>query len=507
MPAGQSSIALKIAFVTPELQSLVRRTNLAEIAESLPRTLAAEGHDVRVYLPHTCDVTTNPLSEEREVGSVQVPDLRGRARIGVHEGKLAEVRVYLLDHAGLFRTRHPYGDENGPYPDNWRRYAVFARAVLESLELTEFKPDIIHCFDWTAGLIPLFRELEYLKKRPDHPAATGGVYFAIHNLAMQGAFEREILPKVGVPLRYFRHVHGVALDGRVNFLKTGAEFATIVGTHSPTQAKRIQQLDRGYGLEETFSRRKKELVGVSNGIDYATWDPAQDTHLPATFSAEGQGELPGKRRCKANLQVSFHLDKGPRTPVVGVIGRFDSDSGFDLLAEVMTGLLERNFEVVMMGQGQQEIIERIRTIEGTFTGRCRLIEGYHMQTAHQLIAGADVLLFPSHYQPTNALCAIGMRYGAVPLVYEHAGLDDVVIDHDLDPKSSTGFTFKTYTGEGLLEAMEKVRTTYCGAVEWKELVARCMDQDFSWEATAASYLKAYRRVTRRVRAMRKEELE
>jgi len=497
---------LKIAFVTPELQSLVRRTNLAEVAESLPRTLAALGHEVRVYLPRTIDVTTEPLTFQGEVGSVLVPDVRGRTRVGVREARLGEVRLHLLEHPKLFEGRHPYGDENGPYPDNWRRYAIFARAVLESLELTDLRPDIIHCFDWTTGLIPLFRELEYVEKRPDHHASGGGVYFAIHNLAMQGAFEREILPKIGVPLKYFRHVRGVSLDGRVNFLKTGAEFATIIGTHSPTQAQRIQQLDRGYGLEETFTRRKKELVGVSNGIDYAAWDPAKDSFIPATFSANGKGELPGKRRCKAHIQAAFHLDKGPRTPVVGVIGRFDSDSGFDLLAEVMTGLLERNFEVVMMGQGQREIVERIRTIESTFTGRCRLSDGYHVQTAHQLIAGADVLMFPSHYQPTNALCAIGMRYGAVPLVYEHAGLDDVVLDLEADPRKGTGFTFKSYSGDGLLEAMEQVRVTYRKASDWKKLVARCMAQDFSWEATGAEYLKAYRRVTRRVRGKQKEEL-
>lgn len=494
---------MKIAFVTPELQSLVRRTNLAEISESLPRTLVRAGHDVRVFIPRTRDLDEEALENLRPVGRVKVVDGLGEVELELRQGYLGDLPVVLFEHDGFFGERHPYGDENGPYPDNWRRYAVFARAVLEALGELEFKADVLHCFDWTTGLIPVFRELEYLEQRPAHPASRAGVYLAIHNLAMQGTFEREVLPKIGIPLELFQNVKGVALDGRVNFLKAGAEFATIIGTNSPTQAKRMTEIDRGYGLEETFQRRKKEIVGVSNGIDYATWDPEQDTLIPATFSADEKG-LAGKRRNKQTLQTGFKLDKGARTPIVGVIGRLDTDSGCDLLAEVMTDLLERNFEVVMMGQGQEDIVERIKTIEATFTGRCRLILGYQVATAHLLLAGADIFLLPSHYQPSNALCAIAMRYGAVPLVYEHSGLDDMIVDHAQDEKNGTGFTFKSFNNEGLLTAMDEMRGVYKTADSWKDLTLRCMEQDFSWEATGEAYIKAYRRVTRRVRAQRAE---
>lgn len=494
---------MRVAFATPELQSLVRRTNLAEISEALPRTLRDAGHDVRVFLPFTRDVKTQPLEDFDQLGSVEVRDGEGKAHLDIYQGMLGSLPIVLLDHPRLFRNRHPYGDENGPYPDNWRRFAVFARALLESLAVIDFEPEVIHCMDWTTGLIPLLRELEYVEQRPDHPASKAGTYFAIHNLAMQGTFEREILPKIGLPLRVFQHVRGVALDGRVNFLKAGAEFATIIGTHAPSQAQRMTQIDRGYGLEETFLRRKKELVGITNGIDYTAWDPATDELISHRYSSKDP-ELAGKRKCKAALQEALRLDRGPRTAVAGVIGRFDSDSGSEILAEVMTEILERNLEVIMMGSGQAEIIDRIRTIESTFTGRCRLIEGYHVQTAHTILAGADILLLPSHYQPSNTLCAIGMRYGTVPLVYEHSGLDDTVIDMREHPKHGTGFRFSTYTGEGLLEGVDALRKVYKVAAHWKQLVLRCMKQDFSWQATANEYLKAYRRVTRRVKSQHAE---
>lgn len=496
---------MKIAFATPELLSLVRRTNLAEVSEALPAALAREGHDVRIFLPHSKDLDPAPLQGLRDVGSVTVRDLEGETTVTLQEGQLGDLTIVLIQHPKLFGNRHPYGNDEGPYADNWRRYAVYARAVLAALGELDFRADLIHCYDWTTGLIPLFRELEYLEQQPNHPASKAGIYFAIHNLAMQGAFEREILPKVGIPTDLFQHVQGVALDGRVNFLKTGAEFATIIGTHSAAQVERIQSLDRGYGLEETFTRRKKELVGIPNGIDYSTWDPSTDPHITSNYSASSEKGLAGKKRCKSQLQSNFGLDNGPRTPVMSIIGRFDAESGFDIIAEVLTQLLERNFEVIMMGQGQENVIERVRTVEQTFTGRCRLIEGFQVEAAHHALAGSDLIVLPSHYLSSMSLCAIGMRYGAVPMVYEHSGVDDLITDEETAPGKGTAFTFKNYNGEGLLEAADAARAVYKKASDWTQLTLRSMSQDFSWARCAGDYVKAYRRVTRRVRARRDSE--
>jgi starch synthase len=496
---------LKIAFVTQEFQSLVRRTSLAEISEALPCALARDGHDIHVFMPHHKDLCLDEVTELTEVGTVTVPDGTEEITLGVRRGKFRELKLVLVEHPELFNNRHPYGDDDGPYEDNWRRFAVFSRGVLEALALVSFKPDILHCYDWTTGLIPVIRELEYVKQKPSHPASRAGVYFAINNLAMQGAFEREILPKIGMPASLFKNVDGLALDGRVNFLKAGAEFATIIGTHSAAQATRMQEIDRGYGLEDTFARRKKEIIGIANGIDYSAWDPASDKIIPATYSGESEAALAGKKRCKSFLQQTFLLDKGPRTPVVSIIGRFDVESGFHIVAEITTHMLERNFELIMMGQGQDDIIERVRSIEGTFSGRCRMIPGYHVDIAHQILAGSDIVILPSHYLPSVSLCAIAMRYGAIPMVYAHAGADDIVTDHATDPKNGNAFTFKTHTGEGLIEAIDHARGVYKNAADWTDLTMRSMAQDFSWERCAADYIKAYRRVTRRVRAQRDDQ--
>lgn len=490
---------MQIAFITPEFHSLVRKTNLAGVSESLAKALREARQDVRVFLPWSKDVTTDALGGLQERAVLQVPDGNVTQRFRVLEGALDDLPVYLFENEPFFGSRHPYGGKEGPYPDNWRRYALFSRAVLESFAPLDMKPDVLHCLDWTTGLIPLLHRLEYVEKQPDHPVARAGTYFAIHNLAMQGNFEREILAHVGLPHRIFRQVEGVEHAGKVSFLKAGAEFATIIGTHSPGHAQKIQEKDRGDGLEATFHRRKKELVGINNGIDYQAWDPATDPALPANFDRSDQA-LAGKKKCKLALQAALKLDNGPRTPVACAIGRWDADSGFDLLVECMTEVLERNVEVVLMGQGSPEMSQKLMTWEKAFVGRIRVIQGYSAHTAHMMMGGSDLLLFPSHYQPSNPLFAIAMRYGVLPLIYAKSGLEDTVIDYPTQKSKGTGFHFDPYTPQALMDTIHTAIKTYREPGKWKLIVKRALAQDFSWDATAAEYQKAYRRVTRRARA-------
>jgi starch synthase len=489
---------VKVAFVTPELLSLARRTSLAEISEFLPRTLIQLGVEVRLFLPFHKDIELERLTDLTLVGAVEVSDCEGTISVDVHVARLGELSVVLIDHPELFRSRHPYGSEEGPYPDNWRRYAVFSRAVLEALRLIDFKPDVLHCLDWTTGLLPVIHHFEIAGDK-SHPAGRAGTYFGIHNLAIQGSFEREVLPKIGLSHELFQSIEGIELGGKVNFLKGGAEFATVIGTHSPSMAQRVQTLDRGDGLEATFRRRKKELVGVLSGIDYRAWDPSSDPLLAQSFSAGDKDPSHGKRKCKSSLQSGLSLDNGPRTPLVTILGRFDTDSGFDILAEALTPMLERNLQLVLMGPGSPEILERMRTVEQTFTGRCRVIEGYNVNTAHTLLGGADMLILPAHYHASNALCAISMRYGVVPVVYSHSGLEDTVIDATTHAKTGTGVLFPQYTSDSLLDGIDVARGMYKKPADWKAMVARCLEQDFSWQESGRNYLKAYRRVTRRVR--------
>jgi starch synthase len=487
---------LRIAFITPELQSLVRRTNLAGVAESLAKAFAAAKQDVRVLLPWTASVDSELLGPLSQRAEVRVKGGTYQATFRVLEGRLGELPVLLFEQPTLFGTRHPYGSDEGPYEDNWRRYALFTRAALKSLTPLDFVPDVLHGMDWTAGLLPLYHKLDYVDVDPDGPMAQAGTFFAIHNLAMQGVFEREILSHIDVPHALFKGIGGVELAGKVNFLKTGAEFATIIGTHSPSHAEKIQLRDRGYGLEDTFQRRRKELVGIHNGIDYQAWDPATDAVLPANFKPTDR-ELAGKKKCKAALQALLKLDAGPRTPIACSIGRWDADSGFDLLAEVLSEVLERNVELVIMGQGSPEMQQRLRSMESAFVGRLRVIDGYNAATAHLIMGGSDVVLLPSHYQPSNPMFAIGMRYGVVPIVYARSGLEDTVPDFDHDKRAGLGFHFESYTGPGLMEGVNNCLGAWKDAEKWRTLVRRCLNQDFSWSRSAEEYLKAYRRVTRR----------
>ena len=493
---------VKVAFVTPELQLLVRRSRLAGAAQDLAVHLRKAGADVRVFLPAAKGLDFEALSDLEVCGEVGVEDRSdGRLRkqiFRVRGGKLGDLPVYLIEHPRLFGERFPYGDENGPYEDNWHRYALFTRAVLAALDLLAFEADVLHGLDWTAGLLPLIHQLSLPNLPEGHFLHRAGTFYSVLNLAMQGEFEREVLPKIGIPQEHFKHSGGVEFAGKVNFLKAGVEFSTIVGTHSPSHAQVIQTRDRGYGLEDSFENRKKELVGIHNGIDFESWNPETDPLIPANFSGTAKG-LSGKQKCKSSLQEALQLDIGEKSLLACHIGRWDADSGFDLLAEVISSVLEHDIELVVMGAGGEDVTRRMKTIQGTFVGRMRVLGGYDAAAAHRLVAGADLLLLPSHYQPANPLFAIGMRYGVVPLIFGHGGLEDVVSDVEADPKNGLGFQFSPYTGAGLLSGILRAKEAFDSPKAWNAMQRRGLEQDFSREHTASEYLKAYRRVTRRVR--------
>lgn len=495
---------MNVALVTPEFYSLIRRSNLASVSESLAHALVRAGNQVKLFIPRSKGMDPDLLLGALEVARVTVEDPEdGPVEFTVLETRVKDLPVLIFDQPRLFNDRYPYGDDSGPYLDNWRRYALFSRAVLESLAVLRFAPRVIHCMDWTCGLLPVIHELDYLDREDNHPAKKAGTWFSIHNLAMQGVFERDILPRVGIPHSYFQEADGVALDGKVNFLKAGAEFATVIGTHSLAHAERIRQKDRGHGLEKLFDRRKKELVGIHNGIDYMAWDPTRDPALVANFSQTDADPTKAKLKCKAALQKSLGLDNGPRQPIGCLVGRWDADNGFDLLANSFPDILERGIQLVVLGQGPPELTQKLKTLETTFAGRIKIIEGFTPHIAHQMMGGADFLILPSHYQPSNPMFAIAMRYGVVPLIYRESGLEDKVVNVETS-KTGTGFHFAPYTADGLLDGLDTILAHYKKQADWKKLVKRCLKQDFSWEHTAEEYTKAYRRVTRRARKRRNE---
>ena len=495
---------MNVALVTPEFYSLIRRSNLASVTESLALALHREGNQVRLFIPRSAGMDPAVLKAAVVVGRVTVRDHEEcNVEFRILETRIKELPIYILDQPRWFNNRNPYGDDSGPYLDNWRRYTHFSRAFLEALDVIGFAPSVIHCMDWTTGMIPVIHELEYLDRDGDHDAKNAGTWFSIHNLAMQGVFERDVLPAMGLPHSVFKEVDGVALEGKVNFLKAGAEFATVIGTHSSAHSERIQQRDRGHGMESLFTRRKKEFVGIHNGIDYMAWDPTRDPALVSTYSSSDKDPTKGKLKCKAALQKSLGLDNGPRQQIACLVGRWDADNGFDLLANIFPDILERSVELVILGQGPVELVKKLRTLETTFAGRVKIIEGFTPHIAHQIMGGSDILLLPSHYQPSNPMFAIAMRYGVVPMIYANSGLEDKV-ESMTDTKTGTGFHFSSYTPDGLLDGLDTVLEFYKDPDDWRRLVKRCMAQDFSWEHTAAEYTKAYRRVTRRARRKRNE---
>jgi starch synthase len=477
---------VRIAFVVPECDPFAKVGGLADVAGSLPRALRALGQEGALFLPKYASIPASLLVGAQARGELRVRSGAIDRTVRLLEARLGEVPVFLLDEPGLFGRAGVYGENGLDYPDNAERFAVLSLGALLAMERLGFAPEAIHAHDWPAALVPAYRRALGLHRK-------AGVLFTIHNLAYQGVFEKEVLPRLGIPGDFFT-VDGLEFYGKANFLKGALHLSTLLNTVSPTYAREIQEAEHGAGLDGILRARARDLTGILNGIDLEVWDPAGDGALPAKFSAEDPS---GKRKCKNRLQRELKLDVDRETPLFGAIGRLDPQKGFDLLAEVAPYLLDRGAELAVLGTGQEAIARSLRALAGERPARGSVTIGFSAPLARRIYGGADFFLMPSRFEPCGLGQMIAMRYGTIPVVRATGGLADTVRDADEDPDRGNGFVFRDFSADSFREAIDRALTAFEKRARLDRLVARAMREDFSWERSARAYLDLYGEAARR----------
>jgi len=439
------------------------------------------GHEVAVFLPRYRDVKTSSVV----LPSMSIPQgtrLRfpAVASGGVHRG----VRYFFLDDPFYFDRDGLYGDRNREFPDNAERFTEFSRAALE-LAKQVWLPDVFHCHDWQAAMVPLLLRTSY----GDDPVLSDlPVVFTIHNMGYHGLFAREALTRAGIPPEVF-HPGGVEFFGNVNFLKGGLIYSDYLTTVSRKYAQEIQTPEFGFGLEGVVRSRADRLVGILNGVDYAAWSPDRDTLIPAKYSATN---LAGKQTCKLALLEEFKLVKdNPHRPVLGIVSRFADQKGFDLIAEIIRELLHEDVLIAVLGTGERRYEEMFRALTSDYPGRVGVVIAYDNRLAHLVEAGSDIFLMPSRYEPCGLNQIYSLRYGTVPVVRATGGLDDTIEPFDLEHGTGTGFKFTEYSGGALLHAIRQALQHYSNDGVWNRIRLNGMAKDFSWNTSAAEYAKLY----------------
>jgi starch synthase len=466
--------------VSSEAAPLAKTGGLADVVGALPAALRDYGDETAVVIPR--------------YGSIDLASARlVYDRLAVHLGATrydtavyqapAEFPLYLVDCPPLFDRPGFYGSGGVDYPDNHIRFAVFARAALGVARYL-FRPDIFHCHDWQAGLVPVYLRSTFAG---DPTFAGVRTLFTIHNLGYQGLFPMAALTDTAIDPSFF-HPAGLEFYGGVSYIKGGIAYSDALNTVSPTYAREIQTPEYGFGLDGALRARASVLSGILNGVDYREWSPDVDPHIPARYSVD---DLSGKRVCKAQLLQEFGLPaEAIDSPLIGIVSRFTRQKGTDILAEVAAQIVAEGFYLVALGSGEPEYEDFFHRMAADHPGRIAVRIGYNNGLSHRIEAGADLFLMPSHYEPCGLNQMYSLRYGTVPVVRATGGLNDT-IDED------TGFKFREYSGAALLRAVQAAGAAFADSGAWRAMIRRGMRQDFSWKTSAGAYSGLYRRLLAR----------
>jgi len=473
---------MKILFVASEGLPFSKTGGLADVVEALPKSLVALGHEVTVLLPRY----RNTRAVSVAVPSLTVPLGDGLRFPGIVEGgTLHGVYYYFLDDPEFFDREQLYGIAGKDYPDNAERFAELGCAAIEFCKRV-WMPDVIHCHDWQAALVPVFLRTRYAK---DSAMQEVPVVFTIHNMGYHGAFPPDAMKRIGLPDTLFG-IDGMEFYGRVNLLKGALIFSDYLTTVSPKYAEEIQTAQYGHGLEGVVQNRADRLIGILNGVDYAVWSPERDKVIAARYSPK---DLSGKLACKKNLLEVFGLPpEAENVPLIGIVSRFVGQKGFDLIEQIAAELLSQDVAMVALGAGEPRYEKLLREFARTYPGKFSVKVAYDNILAHKIEAGADIFLMPSRYEPCGLNQIYSLKYGTVPVVRATGGLDDTIEDFDPATSRGTGFKFKAYDGPALLAAIQEALAVYTkDPAMWRRIQLNGMAKDFSWQVSALEYAKLY----------------
>ena len=475
-----------IAFIGSECYPFVKTGGLGDVMYALPIALTKLNCDVKVILPRYRCIPQKWQEKMVYRGSFQM-DLCADGRtfyVGIMEYVSDNGVVYdFIDNEEFFSYGNPYTN----LVDDIPKYCYFGKAALAALNYMEWVPDIIHCHDWQAALVPVYLRTLFAGT----PVDNAKTIFTIHNLRFQGIYNIETIQYwTNLPDYVFNKDALTQNWVDANMLKGGLTYSNMITTVSGTYAGEIQTPFYGEGLDAHLRFHSGKLRGIVNGIDVEIWNSANDHLLAANYDAGNF--LERKRLNKKALQEQLGLEVDDDKFVIGLISRLTNQKGLDLINEILPALIDGNTQVVVLGTGDRQYEDSFRGFEYHFKGSVCSNIMYDEGRAHMIYAGSDALLVPSLFEPCGLTQLIAMRYGTVPIVRETGGLKDTVLPYNQYINEGNGFTFDRYEAGLLLDAINRAKTLYfTSRWRWDEMVRRDMEKDVSWESSARQYRSLY----------------
>jgi starch synthase len=471
---------MRILFVTPEVTPYSGATPAGDACWALPKALKARGHEVTILSPLYGFVDPTARSLARRLRKVQVTLGEEKIAFEVYDARTAAgVDLLFLGQEQLFRPCKvlPTGDD----PEDGLRYGAFCKAAIEVLRADEPGYDVLHCHDWGTALAPVLVSLEEL----DVPTV-----MTVHDVRQQGVFPADLITRLGLPRSLFS-IDGLEFYGKTNLLKGGVLEADRVTTVSATYAREIYEEGGASGLEGVFRERKKELTGITGGVDIAVWNPATDANLEARFDPM---DRTGKARSKSGLQRDLELPIRDDVPLVGVIGALHPSSGLDVLARIVTRVLRNDVQVVVVSDQEpndEALVAVLAEHASRFPDRLKVRTQAPAALVHRVLAASDCLLVPPRQAPGGSLQMRAQRYGALPIGLAAGAIADTIVDCDAKLTTGTGFTFTSAHDDAVLAAVQRATAAFASRPAFEKARARAMRADHSWERSAYLYERLY----------------
>ena len=474
-----------VAFIGSECYPFVKTGGLGDVMSALPKSLAKLNCDVKVIIPRYKCIPQKFQEKMEYKGSFSM-DLCADGKqyyVGIMEYQEDGVVYDFIDNDEFFSWGNPYTNLIDDIP----KFCYFGKAALAALNYLDWTPDVVHCHDWQAALVPLYLRTCF----KDSNVGRASCVLTIHNLRFQGIYDRKTIQYwSGLPDYVFNKDCLTQNWLDANMLKGGITYSNVVTTVSNTYAGEIQTEEYGEGLEEHLRYHHNKLVGIVNGIDTDIWNPATDKLLAAPY--DSTNVIENKKANKKALQESLGLEVDDHKIVIGLISRLTNQKGLDLVNNVIPHIMDEHTQVVVLGTGDAEYEDAFRYYENAYKGNFCAYIAYNENVAHNIYAGCDALLVPSRFEPCGLTQLISMRYGSVPIVRETGGLKDTVQPYNLFDNTGNGFTFDRYESGLLYDAINRAKTLYFESRPyWDDMVVRNMNKDVSWEQSAKHYKDMY----------------
>lgn len=471
---------------------LIKTGGLADVSGALPAALCKLGADTRILVPAYKGLIEKLINPVKVCEFTELPE-GGVANIIMGRLPNADVNVMAIQHAPLYeREGGPYADAtNKDWIDNPLRFGVlsYIAAILASghSPLKDWVPDILHCNDWQTGLAPAYLDFFVAKDPHIYHAKT---VLSIHNMAFQGCYDPSWLSTLWISKQSYQ-MNGLEYYGQLSFLKAGTYYADYLSTVSPTYAKEIQTPQFGFGLEGLMATRRAQLYGILNGLDTDEWNPETDPHLPTQYNAQ---TLEDKVHVKHALQSRLGLPVN-NAPLFGAVSRLTYQKGLDLLLQIAPEFLKNGCQLAILGGGESGLEEGFLALSREFPTQVSVTIGYNEPLSHHIMAGADIFVMPSRFEPCGLNQMYGLRYGTPPIVNNTGGLADSVTDTDeqtLAQGTATGFVIETASTDALKRGMQRALHYFNQPDLWKTIQSQGMNKPLGWEISAQKYLNLYK---------------